>query len=240
MRSIREFLSQERNAITDFKGCSISVLENPKPKLLAEEHTTMLDGLLSDLQVLTAESFGTELERHSCDGVRDHIVNVDALAFLHDGDNVLGFASSKRFPQDDSLFYLHGVAIANAFKGNGGSVALIKTLMGLTPSTKSAFTSQNPIMFCALRNMCSRVYPSPEQASIPLELERLGTDLVSGRPGDFDPKTFVAKNLYGRCLYNGLPDCRDREVDLWFSNVLGTDDRRYTRNAFLFIGEGYR
>ena len=240
MKSIREFLSQERNSVVDFKGCSISILEDPKPKLLATDCVIMLDGLLSDLQVLTAESFGTELERHSCDGVRDHIVNVDALAFLHDGDNVLGFASSKRFPYDDSLFYLHGVAIADAFKGNGGSVALIKALMGLTPSTKIAFTSQNPIMFCALRNMCSKVYPSPEQASIPLEFERLGMDLVSGRPGDFDPKTFVAKNLYGRCLYNGLPDCRDKEVDLWFSSVLGADDQRYTQNAFLFIGDGYR
>ena len=216
------------------------MLENPKPKLLAEEHTTMLDGLLSDLQVLTAESFGTELERHSCDGVRDHIVNVDALAFLHEGNNVLGFASSKRFSHDDSLFYLHGVAIANAFKGNGGSIALIKTLMGLTSSTKIAFTSQNPIMFCALQNMCNRIHPSPGQVSIPLELEKLGMDLVSGRPGNFNPKTFVARDLYGRCLYNGLPDCKDEKVDSWFSDVLGVDERRYTRNAFLFIGEGYR
>lgn len=235
MENLQTFLLQQGGHTREWEGLSISVLENPKPALTDDTHKEFVDDLIDKLQVITSQSFGIELEEQSSDGVRDHVVNVDTLAFLHNRDTVLGFASSKTFCHDRS-FYLHGVAIAQQFKGRGGGIILTRTLVEMANLPQIAFTTQNPIMFCLLKSMCSKVYPSPEQTVVPMNLQDLGTRLMAGRAGEFDKTSFIAYKLYGRCLYDTIPTCKDPEVNQWFMKALNIEVG-LTRNAFLFIGD---
>lgn len=235
MKTFDDFFAQKEFRSTVWGGKTISVLFNPKLMMLDPENAESVDHLIEDLQIITAESFGTELETKSDDGVRNHVVNVDSIAFLHDHDKILGFASSKLFPEE-KLFYLHGVATARSFKCKGVGNKLICTLMEAANLYRIAFTTQNPIMFCLLRSLCKKVYPNPESKEVPVNLKELGIKLISERPGKLDPRTFVITELYDRCLYDKIPDSNDKCVNQWFQTVLNVKNG-LTRDGFLFIGE---
>lgn len=219
-------------------GVCISVLEDPKEVLIAPGNSSFLNNLILDIQIMTAQSFGIELENQTDDGVRNHVVNVDALAFIHDNKKVLGFASAK-IPKNENVFYLYGVAIAQEFKGKGGARSLVKALLNLGKFSKIVFTSQNPIMFCLLRSLCVDVYPSPDNNGVPDRFSVLGKTLLDNRPGKFNAKTLVINQLYGKCLYKTIPRCRQNNVNIWFDSSLNVQDG-ITRDAFLFIGEGIK
>lgn len=235
MKTLQTFLSAYGVLTTNLGDFSISVLNNPRPPLIARENEKFVDRLVSKLHALSAESFGVELEKKSIDGIRRHIIDVAGLAFLHKHNEVLGFASSKLFP-DDECFYLHGIGVTHSFKGEGASTNLVKALWNLTTLPKIAFTTQNLIMFCLLKKLCASVYPSPEAQIVPKFLHNLGMRLVSGRRGELDRATFVIRQLYRKCLYNKIPECRDPSVNQWFAEALKIT-AGITHDAFLFVGE---
>lgn len=234
MESLKSFLLSKYAEVCLWRSYSISVIEQPKRALTDAENEKIVDSLITDLEIITTESFGLELENQTSDGTRDHVVNADALAFLHDDGKVLGFASAKIFGEEKT-FYLHGVAIAKSFKGEKGGMALVQALMEMTGFSRIAFTTQNPIMFCLIRSLCLQVYPCPELPVVPMELRSIGKKFLSGRPGHFNPSSFVASEIYGRCLYPNLPVSKDEIVNQWFAESLGVEGGT-TRNAFLFIG----
>jgi ribosomal protein S18 acetylase RimI-like enzyme len=235
MNSLRSFLSRENALVFGWENYSISVLDDPKRALTAHCNEAVVGGLVRDLQIIANESFGTELEDQSQDGVREHVVNTGSLALLHDHEKVLGFASSKTF-REEEIFYLHGVAVAKNFKSKGGGLALTRTLMEMSGMMRIAFTTQNPIMFCLLKSFCASVYPDPRHKDVPQKICHLGPSLISGRPGTFDAASFVANEIYERCLYDRIPDSRDPAVNSWFAESLGIMNGR-TTNAFLLIGD---
>jgi len=235
MKTFSDFLSEQDVWSVGWCGATISVLDNPAGLLGDPAHTEIVDHLIADLQKITAESFGVELDTKTDDGVKNHVVNAGSIAFLHDRGQVLGFASSKLFLKEE-VFYLHGVATAQSSKCRGVGKKLIHTLADMAGLRRIAFTTQNPIMYCLLRGLCTKVFPQPENKEVPLYIRKFGNILIAGRPGSIDPKTFVVKELYGRCLYDEIPDSRDGSVNQWFKTALNVENGS-TRNGFLFIGE---
>ena len=235
MKTFSDFLSEQDVWSVGWNGATISVLDNPVGLLGDPAHTEVVGRLITDLQKITAESFGTELDTKTDDGVRNHVVNAGTIAFLHDRGEVLGFASSKLFPEE-GVFYLHGVATAQNSKCRGVGKKLIHTLADMSGLHRVAFTTQNPIMYCLLRGLCTKVYPQLEYKRVPLRIRGLGQKLVAERPGEIDPESFVITELYGRCLYDEIPDSRDKLVNQWFKTALNVENGS-TRNGFLFIGE---
>jgi len=217
-------------------GLSISVLANPRKVFTDAQNLVYIDGLVDNLCTMINQSFGVELENKSDDGVRNHVANVDSIAFVHGENRVLGFASTRLIPDNHQVFYLHGVAVAQEAKGCGCAKLLIKELLRLRDYKKIVFTSQNPIMFCLLSSMCKKVYPSALNETVPEHIGHLGEIAVSGRPGRFNTDTLIANDIYGRCLYPSLPKSGSSYVDEWFKQAL-TAQSGVTRDAFLFVGE---
>jgi hypothetical protein len=235
MKTFRDFLSEQCAWSVGWNGATISVLDNPRLVLTDSVNTDIVDRLMGDLQKIATESFGTELDNETTDGVRNHVVNSETIAFLHDRDKILGFASSKLFPEEE-VFFLHGVATARSSKCRGVGKKLIYTLSNMSGMKRVAFTTQNPIMFCLLRSLCKKVYPQPEQPKVPAEFKQFGYKLITDRSGNMDPDSFVITGLYERCLYNEIPDSYDKIVNQWFQTTLKIEDG-LTSNGFLFIGE---
>ena len=235
MKTFRDFLSEQCAWSVGWNGAMISVLDNPRLVLADSANAEVVNRLIGDLQKITAESFGAELDTGTDDGVRNHVVDSETIAFLYDRDKILGFASSKLFPEEET-FFLYGVATARSSKCRGVGKKLIHTLSNMAGMKRIAFTTQNPIMFCLLRSLCTRVYPQPEHPKVPLKFKRFGTRLVADKPGSMDPDSFVITGLYGRCLYDEIPDSYDKKVNQWFQTALKVEDG-LTSNGFLFIGE---
>lgn len=234
MKEIINFFMKQNVWSVGWQGATISILDNPESVLNAKENAKVTELLLAKLQKITTESFGIELDC-GMDGVRNHVVNADSIAFLHDNDSILGFASSK-IHLKDKVFYLHGVATAQGYKCRGAGSKLVRTLSDMASMERIAFTTQNPIMFCLLRSMCTKVYPQPELSEVPARLREIGKRLVTDRPGIMNPKTFVISGLYDKCLYDIISDSDDEPVNSWFESALEIK-RNSTRNGFLFIGE---
>lgn len=235
---LKEFLSKQGAIVLPCQdGISISVLKTPKPVLTSPENEKVVEKIIDELDVIATESFGAQLDKQTDDGVRNHVIAVDSIGFIHRQDKLLGFASSKLFPEN-GLFYLHGVAIANKFKGKGGGTTLVKKLAETAGLPKIAFTTQNPIMFRLLRSLCCEIYPHPRMKEIPEEVKILGKKIIEGRSNGLDQEKLVVNQLYGRCLYSKIPDCKDRVINQWFEKSLNVKSG-LTRNAFLFIGKRY-
>ena len=175
------------------------------------------------------------MKRKRIEGVRDNVTNVDVLAVMYDAEKVFGFASARIIPEHD-LFFLHGAAVLRATQGKGVGLSVVKILLEKSKMQRIAFTTQNPAMFCLCRKVFGLVYPRPEIIAIPERLEIIGAELMSGRKGEFSPKTFVAKELYSSCLYDRIPDCKDMAVNEWFKSRLNIENG-LSRSAFLLIGE---
>lgn len=206
----------------------ISVL--PHPCATLERDTTTLDMIEGQVCELVAESFGGELHNHNGD-VRDHLLNVDGLAFIHNDSRIFGFASCKHYLNED-VFYLHGVAIRPEIKNKGAGRELVARLMADSGLGQIAFTTQNPIMYRLMRSMCGTVTPNPEQDS---SNKKLGVLLTAGRNGIFDSDTSVLHGCYDRCLYPQLPSSGDQKIDDWFSAMLNVRNG-VSNDSILFIG----
>lgn len=235
MRTLKDFFSSQFAWTVGWEGATITVLEGPGQALNDPANAEIVNRLLGDLQRITTESFGMELNTKTDDSVRNHVDNVDSIAFLHEDDRILGFASSKSLPKE-GVFYLHGVAVAQDSKRRGVGKKLICTLSNMANMRRIAFTTQNPIMFCLLRGLCTKVFPQPGNREVPCDFRELGTRLVAGRSGRIDPKSFVITGLYERCLYDFIPDSHDEPVNRWFATALDIKSGS-THDGFLFIGE---
>lgn len=234
MKDLQTFLLEQGAVTVRTGGISVSVLDSPQ-SAFGKEGKDFVDSLVDTLWRITAESFGVELQNKSRDGIYNHVVSVDSLALLHHQNSILGFASSKLF-REDGVFYLHGAAVASHFKGKGGSKTLTQTLISRTSLPLIAGTTQNPIVFCLMRTLCTKIYPSPNQRVAPEHLHGLGVRLLHGQRGNFVPESFVVTGLYRNCLYHTIPQCKDSSVNEWFAEALNIQFGQ-TKDGFLFIGE---
>lgn len=234
MKDLTTFLAEQLSITINQGEFSISVLSNPRVAFTEPSNQEFTDNLIDTMKIVAAESFGVEPKNKSRDGIRNHVITVDSLAILHQQNKMVGFASSKLFPLDDT-FYLHGVAVVPHLKGRGVGAMLVRTLADRSGLKRIAFTTQNPLMFCLLRSLLAKIFPSPEERVVPSQLREVGKRLVFGRSGNFDPSTFIIRCLYGNCLYDSLPHTRDVNVNRWFIDALNVVNG-VTRDGFLFIG----
>ena len=207
--NLTKFLLKEGATSFSWRSIFISVIKNSKSILTKKENQEFTNNLVDEIQVITAESFGTKMDTQSDDGVRNHVINAQTIALLHDSTQIFGFASFNDIPEN-KLLYLHGIAIANNLKGIGAGPAVVKTLASITKLPRIAFTTQNPAMFCLLRKICSEIYPSPEHELVPQSLQALGQKLINGRSGELDHQTFIINDLYEKCLYDPIPGCNKK------------------------------
>lgn len=217
-------------------GVSVSVIINPRSVFSVPQISGYFNGLSTSLCVMINQSFGTDLENDGDDGIRNHVVNVDSIAFVHNDEHVMGFASAKLLGNGNTVLHLHGVAIGDEFKGSGLAKRLIRGLLMVGRFTHLTCTSQNPVMFNLLSSMCGKIYPSIGEAKIPSEIVSLGECSIIGRAGTLDPKTFIIKDLYEKCLYQSLPRSKVAVVNDWFDSSLSVKDGT-TRDGFLFVGK---
>lgn len=215
---------------------SVSVVINPHSVFSTPQISGYFNGLSASLCLMVNQSFGTDLENDGDDGIRNHVVNVDSIAFVHSNEQVMGFASAKLLGKGNTVLHLHGVAVGDEFKRNGFAKRLVKGLLMVGGFSHLTCTSQNPIMFNLLSSVCEKVYPSIVDERIPDEIVMLGKSSIVGRAGTLDSKTFIIKDLYEKCLYQSLPRSKVNAVNDWFAYSLGVKDG-ITRDAFLFIGK---
>lgn len=235
--SLRKLLSGEGfEEVSRKNGISVAVIHEGIGEVEFDEDRPFVSRMIGELSAMTAASFGMPLDETSNDGTRAHIQGVTGLAVLHDSARLLGFASGK-FPKE-GMFYLHGVAISPLVKRRGGARALTEALWKRSGLDEVSFTTQNPVMFCLLRSMCKEVYPNPNER-LPFVLEERAKALVQGRAERFDAEYGVLENLYGRCLYERLPESNDASVNQWFAKSLQVKGQQ-TRHGFLFIGRGVK
>ena len=81
MNSLRSFLSRENAQVFGWENYSISVINDPKRALTASRNEVVVGGLVSDLQTIANESFGTELEDQSqpCPRAERHIETIPRI-----------------------------------------------------------------------------------------------------------------------------------------------------------------
>ncbi len=217
---------------------SISLLRNRDCRPLQfNEELDEVRFVMRELTRMTASSFGLELDESKDEGTRQHIQNVDILAIAHSEDSPVGFASGF-FPRE-GLFYLHGVAVSPQVKGKGVARSLMESFVEVSKLPNIAFTTQNPIMYCLVRALYQRIYPSIDARIVPRHVQEMTTRIMDKRSGTFDPESGVASNLYSTCLYGKLPASSDEEVNQWFADGLQAVDGA-TNHAFCFVGEEFR
>ena len=238
MKTLQPFVANGYSWRRSHDGMNVSIVKDPRNTMRSSDDGRDIEALIATLQVVTANSFGIPLAERSADGVRRHVVDVHGLAFLHDEDSVLGFASALLFPEDD-IFYLHGVAIDASSKRKGGARTLVRSLVDTMPCGRMAFTTQNPAMYCFLKSLYWSVYPSVDAREVPESVRDVGVRLTKERTGALDPRTFVVENLYGKCLYENVPESTEPQVNRWFRESLAIENG-VTRNAFLFVAEHAR
>jgi hypothetical protein len=204
-------------------------------KVVFDEENPDAKRLLAELAETIARSFCKELDESMKAGATRHLQNHDSLVILYDKHGPAGFASG--FSKEE-LLDLHGIAIAPRAKGSGAARIMLNLLRSASGAKGITFTTQNPVMFRLLRSICTTTYPNP-QGNVPEVLQSHITMLTQGRPGLLSPATGVIRDLYSHCLYPVLPESRDLVVNEWFSRMLETYEGR-TRNAFIFLGQGFR
>jgi hypothetical protein len=235
MKGLTTFLAERSTVASQHGDFSVAILENPRVVFSEADIQDFISGVIDEIHVVAAQSFGVDLKDQSREGIHNHVLAVDSLVFLHQQDEIVGFASARLFPSDE-IFHLYGVAISPVAKGNRAGTILVKALAYHAGMRWIAFTTQNPLMFCLLRSLVAEVFPSPKQREVPSSLREMGMRLVRGRPGNLDPSTFIIRGLYDKCLYGSLPISRDSNVNRWFADALNVMDG-VTRDGFLFVGE---
>lgn len=217
-----------------YQHLSMSDINKPAKAFCDNEYTELVNTQLKHLTQIVCESFGTELDDDTSEGVRDHVLTADTVAFVHSENTILGFASSKLFPGMD-VFYLHGVAIANKVKGLGLGSSLVRMLAYESGMRLFACTTQNPIMYSLARSLCNNVFPNHFGVRSHRDYRETAQQLLSGRNCEFNSDTFVCNNLYSECLYSSMPHCRDQMINDWFAESLAVQFGK-TRNGFILAG----
>lgn len=231
---LEEFSLGKRN-LNGPNGSTVMLFDRRSITAAAESKPVEFDSMVALVAKETAESFGLTFDEKGSDGTRNHLIDADALGvWIHD-DNFAGFASARHFVREE-VFYLHGVAIANSAKGKSGSKRLVQTLIETgPPSNRIAYTTQNPVMHCFMRSFCDTTYPSPTEPVVPIEFRPLAPILLAGRDGTPDEQSFVIRDLYKKCLYPGLPQSQDEQINAWFGKSLRAQNG-ITRDGFLLVG----
>lgn len=185
----------------------------------------------------TADAFGQENKDQGQDGVREHVLNVRAIAVCYNESTILGFASIKQF-DGLSVFYAHGIATRMALQGSGIGDIMIRGLLLDNQGFKFlSLTTQSPVVYCLIRRYCSNIFPSSNYQSIPEDLQEIGVSLMKHRKGSFNPATFTSMGLYSKCLYgHGIPISRDAELNNWFEKSLNVVNGA-SNDGFLFLGK---
>jgi hypothetical protein len=88
-----------------------------------------------------------------------------------------------------------------------------------------------------IKSLCgNNVFPSSENPFVPKEFRPLSLLIMKNRLGTFDPETFIARNLYPKCLYDKIPSVEDKKIEEWFFQSLHNEVGVGT-DGFLFMGE---
>ena len=211
-------------------GCNMIFVEDTRDILNQDESIPVIEAA----RVIAADGFGVDVQLKSLEGIRDHLINVSACAFVCLGE-LMGFASVKIFDELDVL-YLHGIAMRTDCQSKGLGKRLLQEIINLYPKSKITFTTQNPVMYDVLNSLCCKVYPSPQNHIVPTYLQELGAELMAGRRGKFSKETFVSEGLYQKCLYDKIPQSKNSSVDQWFQHALCMENRK-SKDGLLFIGE---
>lgn len=193
--------------------------------------------LLRTMAKLAASTFGKSFQEPRGKRLRHVFQGADTLLLLHDGSRLLGFMTAMLALKN--FLYLHGIVIDSKIHGKGGAKLLMDAVLGLSRHDAVFIETQNPIAFCLLSSVCSKIYPSPTHDRIPTHLLRQIYALKrTGLPNP-DPKTGVLRNFYSRCLYEHIPESNDATLNEWLAHRLSVKDGR-TRHALLVIGTGLR
>jgi hypothetical protein len=217
-----------------WNGARLSLYDGNVTKHIRKDSRPMFEQLLARLGPVVGHSFGQMMAEDSDDGLRPHVENVDAIAFLEDAGVIAGFASAK-YLAIRNTFYLHGIALHPNVKGKGGSKALISALKTFAPASPIAFTTQNPVMFDVLSSLYANAYPNPVTREMPEELRSIACQIMQYRTCRYDARTSVASDMYDSCLYRALPTSRNQAVNEWFAQALRVENQ-LTRAGFLLIG----
>lgn len=200
---------------------------------LLDEQT--LEHLVREIFPMAARAFSISQSNEFYEDVREHITVADMLAVCFSNHQVIGFASVRDMVELDT-FFLYGVAVEPTTQCLGVASILISSLLEKSPRRRIAFTTQNPKMFCLLKKYARKCFPSPDEQNVHHGEMVYGAKLMSKRHGEFDPSTFVSKNLYQNCLYPEIQPAADAKVNQWFWRSLEIQDGR-TRHGFLLCGE---
>lgn len=195
---------------------------------------SLRDEFVRQIYTVVQSGFSRQESKELYDDVVNHI-NDDTLAIAVIADQIVGFAGVKVIPNLDT-FFLHGIAVHGEFHGRHVGKRIMNALLTEIDLPRIAFTTQNPKMFCFLRNWTKRQYPSPKEPTVPSTEHAYSQILMSERVCDFNTSTSVAKNLYRDCLYPQIEDSRDEPVNRWFRKSLEMQEGK-TKHGFLLYGD---
>lgn len=182
----------------------------------------------------TANAFRQHESELFYEDVYDHVKTSHSLLICYLESNVVGFASFKDFMELDTLF-VNGIAIHSAHQGCGIARKSVDMLIKHVPRKRLAFTTQNPCMYQLVRSKSKIIFPHYSGINIPDIEHEYCSQLMSGRQGEYDPRTSIAKGLYGSCMYPHLPRCHDQTINNWFDHALSVKDGQ-TCDGMLVIG----
>lgn len=222
----------------DDKGCkekrgnmTIILIENPKNVFSSNESVSIVE----QIRNVAANGFGVDPESQSIQGIRDHIVDVDALSVCYINENILGFGSVK-FRKDLDMVFLHGIVVLMSQQGKGIGSMILEPILRFRKYKRIAFTTQNPAMYGLAIKLCSTVYPSLVNRDIPINIMEIARAMMEKRKGIFCDRTFVSKNLFSKCLYNQIPVVKDPKINNWFRESLSIKNG-ISRDGMLVLGD---
>jgi len=206
----------------------IVVVEKPKYTLTAEQQET----IIRLLQKPSSEGFGHHVRE---DSLRKRILQDQEYLLLPVIDEQLVGFGSASFMEEPGFLYYEGVVISLEAQGKGIGSRLMKILVRHSACTSLVFTTQSPVMYLLLHRISRVIYPDLHEESIPRDIQKVGTQFMRRRQGEFDGNSFVAHNLYPHCLYTKYPWCGITEIDSFFKRKLHFIDEE-TNDGFLLIG----
>ena len=212
---------------------SIHALSSFGSKILPTLEDSLKRDFLNQIYEVVRSGFSQPRSEKLYADVQDH-VNDHLLAVSSIDGRIVGFASVAILERLDT-FYLHGIAIHAEFQSKKVGRRTMEALLNRVDVPRVAFTTQNPKMFCFLREQVARCFPSPEEQRVPDTEHTYGQALMADRKGVFDPETFVSKNLYSACLYPRIAPSGDECVNRWFQESLEMRDGQ-TAHGFLLCG----
>ncbi len=230
---------------SDNSGLEIAVFIKPHSFLTA---IATQQNFFDHLDDLVTDSFGCNLGTGE-DGSKANFLEGNLTVIFTVNNVVAGFASYKtsdstslfkNTTQISSPLFLHAIVIKEKFKGTGIVKKVLLFLAKATGNNKFACTTQNPIMYCTIKNIYRYIFPD-------IKGKRTGTFIphYDGWLGDFFKErdgrleTGVIPSLYDKCLYPTIPLSKDIEVNEWFLQNLNIVKGKTTSGILIIADQNH-